>query len=823
MNKLRQDLKRYGGASYGVLATLSLTAGYVLAVALIEVASLQSTHVLILLLLAVVIALTSSRHPIKFPGTHNSVSMSEAVTFLAVMVLGPTHGALLTAVDQALASRRLKLRPSLYLFNVANHTISIYVAGQAYSITAQHVAGQELTGGVAEALIGFAAPLAALSFTHYTLHLTVVALMSRLTHGTPLWETVRDTLPWEPITYIACATVSGLIGQAFNRYGLVISLVTLVIVLPVPIIIYYTFKTYQDKLGEQQTHYEELTGIYDSILEMLAMAIDAKDDVTHDHLQRVKLFARRMGEIVGLSDPEIEALKAGALLHDIGKIGVPAYILNKPGRLTEHEFEQMKMHTIIGADMLSNIDFRYPIVPVVRHHHERWDGSGYPDGLKGEEIPITARILTLVDNYDALRSNRPYKRGMSRQQALEYIKENSGTFFDPRLVELFLDVVDQLEAEAAELARDAANRRRPGSAPMAKSGPAAGLHASPPVDRAAAALTSIAETNQRVTALCEMSRTLPSLLSVEDSLAVLASRLAQLIPFTTCAISVFHASHSEVEVVHAVGLHADKFLKRRLPVNAGITGWVIANQRAMYNTNPVLDLGFLGTDLASQYKGVMVFPLVKSIVIGAVALYSTEIETYAGEYIQLMEWVSQPASDAVYNALTYEQAQRAALAQQECRIATTSAITDQIERERARSQRSGAPLSLIVVSLNNLYQAAASARSSTEDVMTWLGDLIRQQVRETDIVARQTDNAFVAVLPESGHAEASEVRDRISRAIQDSARGRHLDTGIGSATSPDDGHTFEELLHAAQTDREARHRALPFPVGSSESLTTGAL
>src|SRR5260370_2902047 len=172
---------------------------------------------------------------------------------------------------------------------------------------------------------------------------------------------------------------------------------------------------------------------------MLAMAIDAKDDVTHDHIQRVKLFARRMGEAVGLSELEIEALKAGALLHDIRKIGVPAYILNKPGKLTEHEFEQMKMHTIIGADMLSNVDFRYPVVPIVRHHHERWDGLGYPDGLQEEQIPITARIMSVIDCFDSVREDRPFRPGMSQKDAIELLRGDSGSQFDPTIVDLFIE------------------------------------------------------------------------------------------------------------------------------------------------------------------------------------------------------------------------------------------------------------------------------------------------------------------------------------------------------------------------------------------------
>jgi diguanylate cyclase (GGDEF)-like protein/putative nucleotidyltransferase with HDIG domain len=800
---LKNDLKEYGAKGVSLLICLGIVSIVLLAMSVSEFGTAGVESMLIWGTLAVISGLIS-RQSLRFPGTHTGIVVSDALIFFCVVMLGPYHAFLLATFDTLMACRRLKLRPSLQIFNISNATISFFVAGKVYYAFHDYLATHELTTGLGRTLLGFALPLVVLALAHYALHTGGMALML-LARRNFRWETVRDTLPWEPVTYFAYATIAGMLNYAFVHQGVITTLVIMVLALPIPVVIYYTFKTYHDKLGEQEHHYEELTSIYDSILEMLAMAIDAKDDVTHDHIQRVKLFARRMGETVGLSALEVEALKAGALLHDIGKIGVPAYILNKPGKLTEHEFEQMKMHTIIGADMLSNVDFRYPVVPIVRHHHERWDGRGYPDGLTGEAIPITARILTLVDNYDALRSDRPYKTGMTREEALAYIKQNAGTFFDPKLVEIFLAMADELEVEAASFRAAPSGKRSKSTAAMTNAKPAAGLETAPELDRATAALNSIAETNQRVTALYEMSRTLSSILSVEDTVAILANRLSKLIPFTTCAISLFDATRSEFEIVHAVGLNANRFLKRRMPAEAGITGWVMTNQRPMFNTNPVLDLAFLGSETAGEYKGVIVYPLIKNgEALGAIALYSTELAAYGSEHIQLMESASQPASDAVHNAIAFEQAQQAAFADPVTGLSSVRALSAQFERERSRSQRLGLPLSLVAITVTRLDGAVLIS----ENALSQLGKLIAQQVRETDLVARQSDDTFVVLLPESGQDDVSDVRRRIREAVEELAFAGGVSVSLGSATSPGDGSSFAELLRAASLDCVASRDSL---------------
>src|SRR5262245_31843866 len=232
MESVREDFRRYGTRGLVLLAGLTLIAGLVLTVAVVSLPSLDRGQLLVLFGLAAVVAMTSAQHPIRFPGTHSSVSISEAMTFLAVMMLGPLYAALLTAIDQVLASRRLKLRRSLYLFNGANHMVSVYAAGQVYYLVAQRLSGSDLATGIGPTLVAFALPLIAMALTHYTLHLGVVGLMSHLTHGSRFWETVRDTFPWEPVTYLAGASVAGLIKYAFTRHGFLTSAVTLVLVLP---------------------------------------------------------------------------------------------------------------------------------------------------------------------------------------------------------------------------------------------------------------------------------------------------------------------------------------------------------------------------------------------------------------------------------------------------------------------------------------------------------------------------------------------------------------------------------------------------------------
>src|SRR5829696_8406333 len=217
-----------------------------------------------------------------------------------------------------------------------------------------------------------------------------------------------------------------------------------------PISILATYLIYRGARARVQSKTDEveaLSQLHLATAEALATAIDAKDQTTHCHVRRVQIYAAGMGEVFGLSPAEIAALKAGALLHDVGKLAVPPHILNKPGPLTPAEFEKMKIHTVVGAQMLGRVDFPYPVLPIVRHHHEQWDGRGYPDRLRGEQIPITARIISVVDCFDSVREDRPFRRGMTLDEATAFLLRGSGIHFDPVVVEEFIKNLPRFEAQ----------------------------------------------------------------------------------------------------------------------------------------------------------------------------------------------------------------------------------------------------------------------------------------------------------------------------------------------------------------------------------------
>ena len=204
--------------------------------------------------------------------------------------------------------------------------------------------------------------------------------------------------------------------------------------------------TQNDKLlNDLQESNREIKTAYETTLEGWSRALEIRDRETEGHAQRVTELTLRIARLVGFNEEELVHIQRGALLHDIGKLGIPDDILRKPGPLTEQETRIMRLHPQIAVDLLTSIEYLRPALNIPRYHHEKWDGTGYPHGLRGESIPLEARIFAIIDVYDALSSDRPYRKALPKAQVLEYIRSESGKHFDPMVVNIFIGEIQKNE------------------------------------------------------------------------------------------------------------------------------------------------------------------------------------------------------------------------------------------------------------------------------------------------------------------------------------------------------------------------------------------
>jgi diguanylate cyclase (GGDEF)-like protein len=527
-----------------------------------------------------------------------------------------------------------------------------------------------------------------------------------------------------------------------------------------------------------------------------------------------------MGKLLRVSDSELRALFAGALLHDIGKLAVPEYILNKPGKLTESEFAKMKIHPTVGGDILKRVNFPYPVEPIVRYHHEKWDGSGYPKGLVGSQIPLVARIISVVDFYDATRCDRPYRKGMKREESLALLAKMSGSSFDPKVVDLFTEHVAEFDKliDAQDIQEQVQPMLVDKSAARPDAGLASDVLGSP--DNSLG-FRSITEAQREVFALHEIAQTIGSSLNMSDTVALIANKLQAIVPFDTCAIFIVDDRLGKAVAIHAVGDHTELFNRRRINIGDGITGWVIANARSMCNSSPELDLVGIPDEVVKNYRGVLVSPLIREDgAFGAIALYSKGRTSYTTEHVLLLESVAQHAASALNNALTFERTKESALTDPLTELPNARGFYMMLEQRLAECQRMGRE-SLAVISMdiddfkhiNDQWGHAMGDR-----LLASVGRVIRKELRQMDIVSRYAGDEFVAIMPMASQAMAEASAERIRNAVGEmkfsvrTGKSVEVDMSAGIACFPSDGETTEELLTAAarkmQKDKHARKNLL---------------
>src|SRR5450755_2602140 len=351
------------------------------------------------------IAVLASRLKVNLPGITGTLSVNFLFILIGVLELSFSETLILGAVSM-LAQCLYPERPKAIqvTFNVCAGSVSTALA---YAVYHQPLANQLV--GNRPVLLGLAATV------YFIANAGSIAAVISLTERRPLTRILVDCYFWSFPYYLVGAGIAGVVAWLDQKFNWEASL----LLVPVVYVIYRSYRLYLGKLEDEKRHVEEMANLHLRTIEALALAIDAKDHTTHGPLQRVRVYAIEVGKELGVSGAELEALHAAALLHDIGKLAVPEHIISKPGRLTPEEFEKMKIHTLVGAEILERVRFPYPVVPIVRAHHEKWDGSGYPFGLKGEEIPLGARILAAVDCLDAMASDRQYRRALPLKEVMQ--------------------------------------------------------------------------------------------------------------------------------------------------------------------------------------------------------------------------------------------------------------------------------------------------------------------------------------------------------------------------------------------------------------------
>ncbi|HYP02575.1 MAG TPA: HD domain-containing phosphohydrolase, partial [Pyrinomonadaceae bacterium] len=633
------DMSDYSRAAKVYWTALVSAGALIAAWALSQCLSFTPVQGLQFLALTSFVVLSSSL-PIRLPNTSATITAGDAFIFLGTILLGVPAALLLGATDALIRALGNSRRATNWFAATATMALTVLVSASAFYFLLNSYAG------VARQPVGMAGltfeqllvPLVAMALLQYCFNGVLTAALYALVEHSTIWKFWRDGYLWTSCTFFAAAIVSALLYLSIQNFGLAY------VLLSVPVIgaTLATYKIYFERINEKARETQELARLHLATVEALATAIDAKDQTTHCHVRRVQLYAARMGEILNLSHSEIEALRAGAMLHDIGKLAVPDHILNKPGKLTTAEFERMKVHTIVGAQILERIDYPYPIIPIVRSHHERWDGLGYPDGLRGEEIPWTARIFAVVDCFDSVREDRPYRRGMTRDEASAMLLRGAGTHFDPKIVELFLKHLPEFEAEIVERGLDHhgfTNREAEPRALVEASGAATPQAQSLNQNcyTVPAYLEQIKSAHREVYALYEIASTFGSSLEIEDRSQILVNKVGHMVPFDTCAVYLFDEEKNYASVAHVSGLNAELLRGHCVAPGEGVIGFVLANQRPATGFDPMLDFAAFNLPETEIYRSMIALPLAKDErLLGVLAVYSHKAAHYTDDHLHLL-------------------------------------------------------------------------------------------------------------------------------------------------------------------------------------------
>ena len=569
---------------------------------------------------------------IRIATTEASISIADTFFISSALLFGPEAATVAIATDSCIFSWRKKHGWSRIVFNAVAPAVSLWVAGHAFFVLAG-VPPLSVTG---DAPIGPLLPaLMCLAAIYFILNSGFIAVAVGLNAGqSPLriWQT---HFQWLSLSYFASASMAICLIMVVRQVGLG----AVAIVLPILVVLHRTFHASFGRLEDATRHLKQMDRLYLSTIETLAMAIDAKDDVTHSHVRRVQTYAVGLARALAITDePTIKAIEAAALLHDTGKLGVPEHILNKPGGLTPAEFEQMKRHVDIGADILSLVDFPFPVVPIVRCHHENWDGTGYPRGVASEDIPIGARILSVVDCFDALTSDRPYRRRLTDQAAIDILIERRGRMYDPRVVDTFIAIYRTIELPDADKTQEHHAFEEISRSRQTRVAPPSTLQPS----------TVAPYAGDELLAFVSLARLASGSGSLGDLLALSTRLVRQLTPEASGAWYIISEDADRLVALEAFGPAADGLEGLTIRVGERLTGWVAANRQPIVNSDAALDVGDRATTFGVSLRSCLSVPLLDGgKLAGVLTLYAQDRDAFSEDLGRLMQMIAPHIAQAI--------------------------------------------------------------------------------------------------------------------------------------------------------------------------------
>ena len=702
--------------------------------------------------------------PLPLARGGSSLSLCFAVDVASLLFLGPYAATLVVTVSAwSQCSFRMRERNPWYrtLFSMATLALSMQAGGQVFTLLGD---GQQT---IAHGLI---VPLAAAALVYLVSNTGLIATAIAFSTGQAIARVWRESFLWSAPSYFmgaACAALAEVVlAQQTDPLWIVL------IVVPA-VLTYRSYRLFIGRIETEQAEVRRASQVQLATIEALALAIEARDSTSPMQVRKMQAYAAGLARAVGMPEIEILGLQTATLLHDIGNLAVPEHIFSKPGPLTFEEFQKVKTHPLIGAEILKDVPFPYPVASLIACHHEHWDGNGYPQGLRGEQIPLGARILAVVDSYTALTSQRPHRPARAYHEAVATLRQTAGSILDPRLVELFIDALPMLDFQFAN-SRTA--RAPAGSAPADPAGTSAG---------GGSALEDIAGAHQEARALYQIAQALGASLGISESMGLIAENLKDLVPFSCSALFLANDETGRFECRWASGL-ANQAV-RQISVEA-----LDEIERLQPEEGPEATPAF-----RSSIAARLVF---NEAVIGALAVFHEEADAYSSDRRRVFQRVAEHAALVIRNSVVFERTQQDSFTDQLTQLPNRRYMLLYLKQQMARAQQHQSKLAVVLIDLNDFKEINDTLGHQAGDrALHEVAAVLQSMVRSYDLCVRYGGDEFVVILWECDAEQAEYRRREMEGAIAamffegGPGQSRRLSMSSGVAVYPEDGQTHEEL------------------------------